>query len=367
MPRAGLVDPTPLTPAQIRALGSAVARELSWGRWVASREMRRWLRLAALIPDTPLREDAFASLTRKRGHADGAALFAVLARPRAYELVRLLVAFETIWDFLDSVSERHPAQANGRQLHLALVDAVDLHCSLSDYYALHPWSDDGGYLESLVNACREGCHCLPSYALVRRYVVREAWRAHVAALNHEIDSVRRDDGLRRWAAEQFPDEQELCWFELSGAASASLVAHVLLALAADEHLEERDVVATYRAYWPWISLATTMLDSYADQAEDAASGNHSYIAHYRDGAVAVRRLKEAIARSAHRALRLRDGHKHAVIFSCMVALYLSKDSARAPDLRTTTAELARAGGSLVRLLVPVLRLWRILTAQRSAT
>ncbi len=50
----------------------------------------------------------------------------------------------------------------------------------------------------------------------------------------------------------------------------------------------------------------------------------------------------------------------------MIAMYLSKDSARTPELRASTAALLRAGGSLTRVLLPVLRLWRIAFAQQGA-
>ena len=89
-----------------------------------------------MIPDAPIREDALSSIERKRGHTDGAALFWILPRRRNLELLRLLVAYEMIWDFLDTLNE-HGAdrgQANGRQLHLALVEAVDPSRSISDYY-----------------------------------------------------------------------------------------------------------------------------------------------------------------------------------------------------------------------------------------
>jgi tetraprenyl-beta-curcumene synthase len=366
MPHAAAVDPTPLSPAQIRALAAAAARELTWGLRAVRREAREWHALAASIPDATLRADALHSLTRKRGHADGAALFTILPRRRAPTLLRLLVAYETIWDFLDNVSERHPTPENGRQLHLALVDALDPGRPLADYYRFHPACDDAGYLVTLVCACRDGCDALPSYGRVRGVVVGEASRARVLGLNHERDPTLRDVALLEWAAEEFPGERDLNWFELSGAASASLVVHVLLALAAESELADQDVAAAYAAYWPWISLATTMLDSYVDQAEDAASGNHSYIAHYDDPAWAARRVRESIVVSMDRALRLRDGQRHAVIVGCMVAMYLTKDSARAPDLAATTRAFIDAGGSLTRLLIPMLRAWRVLYGSPSA-
>lgn len=367
MPHVSRVDPTPLTPAQVWDLLVAAARELSWGLPEAARETRRWQTRAEQIPDAPIREDALHSISHKRGHADGAALFAVLPDSRNRRLLHLLVAYETIWDFLDNVSERHTTETNGRELHLALVDALDPQRPLSDYYRHHPWSDDGGYLEDLVEFCRERCKTLPSYERVRRLLIQEAWRGQVLALNHLTDPEHRDLALEQWAAIECADTiHDAAWFELSGAASASMVVHALLAIAAETDIDDRDIAATYAAYWPWISLATTMLDSYVDQAEDHVSGNHSYISHYPNEACAVRRLCYCVARAARAALQLPKGTRHAVIVGCMAAMYLSKDTARFPEMRRSTRRLVRAGGSLARLLLPILRLWRIVYSQRSA-
>ena len=66
------------------------------------------------------------------------------------------------------------------------------------------------------------------------------------------------------------------------------------------------------------------------------------------------------------ARALRDGEEHVVIAGCMFAMYLSRDSALAPPTRETTARLIRAGGSLARVLHPLLRLWRVVYGLRSA-
>ena len=115
-----------------------------------------------------------SALANKRGHTDGAAFFSILPRARDVTLLRLLVAYEIIWDFLDSVNERGATagQVNGRQLHLALVDALDPQRPITDYYRHHPWHDDGGYLRALVEVCREAARELPSYERVRPLLVR---------------------------------------------------------------------------------------------------------------------------------------------------------------------------------------------------
>jgi tetraprenyl-beta-curcumene synthase len=346
---------------------AAAVRELLWGLRAVSREIGVWRELALKIPDAAIREDALSSIDQKRGHIDGAALFWILPRRRHPELLRFLVAYELIWDFLDCVNERAAGTgtANGRQLHRALVDALDPASTVADYYRYHPWRDDGGFLRALVETCRSGCAALPCYGRVQPLVVREARRAQVLALNHDLDPAERDASLRAWARREFAGERRLSWFELSGAASASLTIHVFLALASEPACSDSEIRRTHGAYFPWMSAATTMLDSYVDQAEDVASGNHRYIAHYQTEQLADERVRELVARSAREARRLRHGHRHAVITACMVAMYLSKDSARAPGMRASTAGFVRAGGSLTRLLLPVLRLWRIVFAQRA--
>ena len=333
-----------------------------------AREERRWRALARAIPDRPIREDALSALKDKRCQTDGAALFSILPRARHPSLLRLLVAYQVIWDFLDSVSERAAAagQANGRQLHLALIDALDPARPVSDYYRHNPWRRDGGYLKALVNVCRESCARLPSYEGVRDLVVQEASRAQVLAINHDPDPSRRDAMLEAWAGRELPQGGEASWFELTGACSAGLSIFALLALASQPTCSESEIARTRRAYFPWAGSLAAMLDSYVDQAEDAANGDHSYIAHYTTPELATQNVCLMVRRCLREARALENGEKHILIFTSMVAMYLSKDSARTPGMRASTRRIVAAGGSLTRALLPILRLWRIAHAHCSS-
>ncbi|HWY90705.1 MAG TPA: DUF2600 family protein [Solirubrobacteraceae bacterium] len=333
-----------------------------------SSEVGTWWRQALTIPDAPIREDALNALSTKRFNPEGAALFAVL--PRRYDtgLVRLLVAFQVLLDFLDSVSERRvPGPvANGDQLHRALVEALQPEAPISDYYRYHPWRDDGGYLRALVSTCRECCAMLPSYGCVQPLVVRAARRCGVQGLNHDPDPLRRKARLRRWARAEFAGEYGLNWWELTAAASSTLGIHALLAHAADPALAERDLREVDAVYMPWVCAASTMLDSYVDEAIDIAGDGHSYVAHYASSGTAARRVCQLVRRSMCEARGLRGGARHALIVAGMAAMYLSADEARTPAMRATTDRFIEAGGSLTRVLLPILRLWRIAYAQRSA-
>jgi tetraprenyl-beta-curcumene synthase len=353
-------DLAPVTRRQICSLLACAARQFTWGLHASSRELARWQYLAERIPEGPLRTDAIDALLRKRGQSDGAALFSILPKSRCRSYLRLLVAYQVIWDYLDSVNERG-AQAgitNGRQLHLALVDALDPSGPKRDYYAHSPCRDDGGYLQALVDTCRECCTRLPSYDRVRGLVLRDAIRAQVLALNHDTDPQRRDRSLRQWAAVEFPKGHEAPWWELTGAASAGLASFALLALACEPDPDDREIERTHAAYFPWASAVACMLDSYVDQAEDAANGDHSYLAHYPSQEAAVTGICELVRRCLCELRPLENSEKHLVIVCSMVALYLAKDSARKEQMRPYSDRIARAGGSLSRALIPVLRAWR---------
>ncbi len=251
-------------------------------------------------------------------------------------------------------------------MHRALIEALDPCVQVSDHYRHHPWRDDGGYLRALVDACREGCVRLPSYQVTRPLLLRAASLAQVLAINHDPLPERRDRELRAWAHRRFADREEgLVWFEWTGGASAWLTILALLAFAADPGRDVRAAQDTYAAYLPWISLAGTMLDSYGDVAQDAAEAQHSYIAHYASPDAAAARIAQIIGRSLELAAGLRDGERHVVLVSAMIAMYLSKDSVRTPHTRALTRQLLAASGPLVWLLVPVLRLWCVLDRRRA--
>jgi len=199
---------------------------------------------------------------------------------------------------------------------------------------------------------------------VRALLIREAGRAAVQAINHDLDPVRRAKDLRTWAEREYRFE-DAHWFELTAAAGAGLSIYALFALAAQPCPVESEALRVYDAYFPWASAVATMLDSYVDQVEDTANGDHIYIEHYRSPAAADRSIAGLIQRSLLEAARLAEGERHVLLVACMVAMYLSKDSARLSERRARTRDLIRAGGSLTRILLPVLRLWRWAYAQRS--
>jgi tetraprenyl-beta-curcumene synthase len=350
----------------LAAVTAAAGRELCWGLRGVSRELDHWKGLAERIPDPALRADAVGSLEDKRYYTDGAGLFWILPRRRSPELLALLVAYQTIANYLDYASERgvghRGAPAGG--LMLALVDAVDVDGPLRDYYADHPWSGDGGYLASLVTRCRTACAALPRYDSARPLLLREARRGVALELCHDPDGRRRDAALHAFARREFPPTDDVSWYEQAGSATSLLGVIVLLALAAEPDGAERELQDVADVYIPWAGALSLMLDSYVDQDDDARTGAWSAVAWYGDPDAARERLAALTGRVLRDVARLPRGNRHVVIVSTMLAMYLTSDRAAAGSMAGPTRELLRAGGPLVRGLAPVLRGWRRFYGQR---
>lgn len=325
-------------------------------------QLRGWQDLAAAIPDAQLRAQALATLDSERLSAAGAALFATTTpRLRDPELVRALVAYQVICDYLDTLAEQASDDpiGNGAQLHRALADAV-ADRPLADHYRLHRVQDDGGYLAALIDACRDGCATLPAYEQVRAATLLEAGRNEVQGINHAPPGVR-EAALQAWAAAAQPDPAagDALWFELAAAGSSSLAVLALIAAAADPATGERTAEVVRRTYFPWIEALSTLLDSLADRDRDARTGELNFIGHYPSQAAAIARLQEVTARAVSGARELPSGERHAVLVVGMIAMHVSEATAWLPWAQPVTrAVLGATDSAVTPLLLLLLRAWR---------
>ena len=298
-------------------------------------ELRRWRRRAARIADPTLRRGALDALD-KRGNIEGAAAFAVTVRRRRRgAVVRALVAYQALYNYVDMLAEQpseDPVQ-NARCLHEALLvaldpGALDAGAPQPDYYARHPQCEDGGYLAEMVAVCRSALSGLPSHAAVAAPARRSA--ARIVAFQSLSLGVR--DELEDWARTllgadtplQLGMDAPLQWWEAAAAAGSSLAVHALIAAAATNSLHAEDVAAIDAAYFPWIGALHSLLDSIVDGEEDAATGQLSLVGCYRSAREATMRMRWLAVRAQGAARALPGGRQHAVLAAGMACHYLSE-------------------------------------------
>jgi tetraprenyl-beta-curcumene synthase len=327
-----------------------------------ARELRQWRARAAGIPDPTLRRLALSTHHDERGNLEGAAAFAVLVpRSQRARVVRATVAFQAAYDYVDTLAEQPCGDplTNGRQLHLALLSALDPAADHPDYYAHHPRRSDGGYVRQLIDACRRCFAELPSCASVAA-PARAATQRMVAfqSLNH----ARREDrhrALACWASALTPAGSGLWWWETAAGAASSLTVFALLAAAAAPALAPAEARAVERAYFPWIGALHVLLDSLIDRAADIDAGRHSLVDHYSSPQEAAGRLQTIAGRALGGTASLPGAAQHALIVAAMTSFYLSAPAASAPSATAASTQVLSAMGLLGAPTMSVLRARRL--------
>ena len=348
--------------AVISALGLYQARVLPQVR----RELGRWQAAATAIPDPILREHALAALEAKAANVEATAVFATLApRPTRATTIRAICALQIAIDYIDSISEEPRAEPlrDGLQLHRALATALTPGAEPDDWYRFHPRRDDGGYLAGLVATCQESARALPAAGTVLPAAQRAAARCgegqshtHAAALG-EAAGLATAGELEAWAR-ALGAPAVYRWWEVAAGASSSVATHALIAAAADPATGPAEAEVIDTAYFPSVGALTVFLDDLIDRDEDAADGEHNYLAYYRDSAEAANRL-DLIANLASAALApLRQHHRHAAILAGVAGFYLSASAAETPYARPVRDRLLASAGAAVRPIVAAMRLRR---------
>lgn len=327
---------------------------------LVGREIRVWRARAGQIHDPVLRHLALRTQLVEHGNYEGAAAYATLV-PSAYRarVVRAVVAFQTTYDYVDTLSEQPNADpvANGRQLHLALISALDLETAQPDYYQ-HCEHHDNGYIRNLVQTCRDALGALPSYAAVAQPAVLAASGiVTYQSLNHE----QAGDGpraLARWGAGVAPPGSGLRWWEAAAGCASSMTVFALIAAAAKPELSSAETTVTQKAYSPWISALHVLLDSLVDRAKDLEHGHHNLIDHYSSPSEAAHRLGWIATRAMHAAEALPDGARHTLILAAMASFYLSASTSAAPGTILAAQRVLETMGTFATPTMAVLKVRR---------
>ncbi|MFS8544160.1 MAG: tetraprenyl-beta-curcumene synthase family protein [Limnochordales bacterium] len=331
-----------------RAWSRAVyARRIAWEVLPAvEAELARWKQRIGHIPNPELRRQAWASITSKRFHCEGGSVFAALRPQWAPTLVRLIVALQTISDYLDNLCDRSVSmdEADFRQLHHAMLDAVDDTRPLHDYYALHPNRDDGGYLQALVAECRTCLRRLPAYPVVRDRVRRLVGLYNDLQVYKHGPLERREPALAAWFHARAGPWRDLYWWEFAAACGSTLAVFALFAAAAHPGLTPAAAAQLEEAYFPWICGLHILLDYLIDQAEDAAGGDLNLVSYYPSAAQRRQRLVRFVREARARAQGLPDREFHETIVQGLPGLYLSDGKVPQQRLEGLALTLLCAGG-----------------------
>ncbi|MEW5866247.1 MAG: tetraprenyl-beta-curcumene synthase family protein, partial [Bacillota bacterium] len=326
---------------------------------LVDRELAKWVGLLERCPDPELKKQGLTSIRHKRFHAIGGSVYGLDPRPR-FGLISLIVAYQTISDYLDNLCDRAGVEDERafRRLHQAMLDAVTPVSENAgqggpgelDYYAFYPHKSDGGYLRALVTECRRQISFLPSYGATRDTVERFARLYGDLQVYKHVHKQDRVPVLTRWFEREWRRSDDVYWWEFAAACGSTLGVFALLNLAARQDSNADLTMEISSAYFPWICGLHILLDYLIDQSEDLREGDLNFVSFYRDPGVSARRLDHFLEKALRGASDLPCAEFHQGVVKGLLALYLSDPKVEAGALGAIAAPLLERAGPDARAM-----------------
>jgi len=326
----------------------------------ARSELRRWKRYARSIPDPVLRGHALGKLSNEALNPEAAAFFAILApKTNRSKLVRLIVAYQAMYDYLDALNEEPTSSLrDGLQLHRALLDTVQSQQTSTDYYTHDLRHDDGGYLNTLINTCLDALDAFPSRVTLTPALITAAKRCGEAQARNHAVSIEGYDQLRDWSEKQARGSGYL-WWELAAAGISCLAIHALFAAAATPKTTPHEAQSIDAAYFPPVCAISALLDSLIDLPRDADTINHSFAAHYPSSSHAAERYAAIITDAEEQLSGLRHARRHRIILTGITGYYLSAPEAHTTFAHTVATRAISAASPVIWPILAVMRIRRL--------
>ncbi|SDC21785.1 tetraprenyl-beta-curcumene synthase [Paenibacillus sp. UNCCL117] len=322
-------------------------------------QLRYWRGRAESMPDAELRKQAIDSMTTKEFHCIGGAVYAAANPSMRHILIPLIVAFQTISDYLDNLCDRSTSldPVDFRSLHQSMLDAVDPAEPLHDYYAHREEREDAGYLNDLVKTCQASIRLLPSYPLVAS-AVRElvGLYADLQVYKHIRKDLREAALLSWWSQHQdrFPNVQ---WNEFAAATGSTLGMFMLFLASSEPGLASDKAERIHAAYFPYVCGLHILLDYLIDQEEDRAGGDLNFCSYYDSMDATVERIAVIVEEAKLRSDSLEHPAFHRMIIEGLLALYLSDPKvSRQEEVKRISKRLMK-GSPWMRLFFLVNSVW----------
>jgi tetraprenyl-beta-curcumene synthase len=288
-------------------------------------QLNFWKEAASRIPDPELRKQATDSISTKQFHCQGGAVYASAHLSMRHVIIPLIVAFQTISDYLDNLCDRSTSldPLDFRQLHQAMLDAVDPAAPLHDYYAYRQERNDADYLNNLVKTCQSCISLLPSYSLVVDRVQELVELYCDLQVYKHIHKDLREQELHSWWEKHQALCSELKWNEFAAATGSTLGVFMLFLAASHRNYQQEQIESIRDAYFPYIAGLHILLDYLIDQEEDLAGGDLNFCSYYDNRDETIERIAFIVERARTKILCLEHTRFHRMIIEGLLALYLS--------------------------------------------
>ena len=311
--------------------------------------LKAWREKAAAIPDKELRTQALASIESKTFHCEGGSIYGLLAGEKREEVIRFIVAYQTISDYLDNLCDRSTSMdpEDFRALHDSMQDALTPGAEIQDYYRFREEKDDGGYLMALVITCQECIAQFPAYPSVEQENIELSLLYSDLQVHKHVKKEERLPRLKNWFSEHEESLPFMSWYEFSASTGSTLGIFCLTAYSASNlSLSRQEAKKIRDGYFPWVQGLHILMDYFIDQEEDREEGDLNFCFYYENEEEMIQRMKHFYYKADESMRTLPDSKFHRLINNGLLAIYLADDKVKQDsELRRKGNRFIRSGGA----------------------
>lgn len=307
----------------------------------------QWRKRAETIPDPELRTQALMSIDTKTFHCEGGSILALLSDGKVDEVIRFVVAYQTISDYLDNLCDRSTSldPEDFRALHESMSHALTPDAEHSDYYRFRSEQDDGGYLQALVETCQDFLRSLPSYDVIAPTLLELAGYYCDLQVHKHVAFEERVPRLQSWFDHYRADLPDMSWYEFSACSGSTLGIFCLVSYASSNTFTDEKTKVVKEGYFPWVQGLHILLDYFIDQEEDRLGGDLNFCFYYDSQERMMRRFTHFIEEADASIARLPDSKFHRMINRGLLGIYLADKKVRGQkQVRVLSRKIIRRGG-----------------------
>ncbi|UCZ55369.1 tetraprenyl-beta-curcumene synthase family protein [Bacillus shivajii] len=308
-----------------------------------------WKEKARQIPDKELRSQALASIETKTFHCEGGAIYGLLAGEKRKDVIRFIVAYQTISDYLDNLCDRSTSldPNDFASLHESMPDALTPGAPLRDYYRFRNDKDDGGYLLDLVKTCQDCVASFPNYSAVKKEILFLAEIYCDLQVHKHVVHDERVPRLKTWFEKYQQQVPPMNWYEFSACAGSTLGIFCLTAYSASErNLTENDAILIKKGYFPFVQGLHILMDYFIDQEEDREGGDLNFCFYYENDEEMLERMEHFFKKADESLSTMPDSKFHKLINNGLLAIYLADDKVKKDrELKLKGKRLIQRGGA----------------------
>jgi len=311
------------------------------------RELEYWKKRAEMIPNGELRRQALQSMEGKDFHCEGGAILSLISEERWEEVIKFIVSYQTICDYLDNLCDRSKSNdpKDFMTLHNSLRDALDLEQEVGDYYLYRSDREDGGYLKALVGTCRNFLLTLSNYPFIREGILELCQLYCDLQVHKHVIKEERLHRLQRWYENHKKAFPYMDWYEFSACCGSTLGIFCLVSYGAREDFRPEHAKKILAGYFPHLQGFHILLDYLIDQKEDQEGGDLNFCAYYRHPEELFQRLTEFFREADRMVGQLPHPYFHRMVNRGLLGVYLSDEKVnQQPIVKEMVEGLLKLGG-----------------------